>query len=707
MQHIQNRLEQSKAEAIHDDSIPLRQEQQQPEKPLQRHPNEEKGSRKIGERGDISDEVLQLSSDDFPLAGQPTSLEMLQKTTQQVLMKAAKKPLATSLADDLCDRSVSTESGKDLFRHRCRYCGKVFGSDSALQIHIRSHTGERPFKCNVCGNRFTTKGNLKVHFQRHQSKYPHIRMNPNPVPEHLDKYFPPLLAAMEEEEEKEKEEVRPCSFSGLSIVKRESMEVQVHPESPAKLWQEAERYESSDVSSRTNNAFRCRICARGFHSREDIWMHILALHNPFPPLETYMEEMRRPRDEDRPRSASTSSSESPCLPHDFRMPGRNLQSRSAPPSFLTPQHTYLSRERQQDSEDEEEKGDDGSGGADGGDGVLDLSRKKSSFMDASCKEEGAEDDRDPGSSGVITPGSVSSLTTTPLQTFFSLQMSERVGLHRRAVGVGGTTCKFCLKTFACHSALAVHYRSHTKERPFKCPVCYKDFTTKGNMKQHMMVHKNKKADDVKEKETEGYMMQLEREEKAASSPPDSQNRPTVNPIPERPPGFPKHMCHVCHKNFSSGSALQIHMRTHTGDRPFKCPVCGRAFTTKGNLKVHMGIHMWTNGTSRRGRRMSLQLSSPFFTAMTQLNRKFLESHRGRELFPNFLGVTSSFPTLPNTISQWPCLPLVQVNGMDALVLLRYRKDNSGKEKGQPFPMLLLLLLQLQARVRIPTSLIPS
>ncbi|NWH69142.1 SALL3 protein, partial [Geococcyx californianus] len=53
----------------------------------------------------------------------------------------------------------------------CKFCGKVFGNDSALQIHLRSHTGERPYKCNICGNRFTTKGNLKVHFQRHKDKY--------------------------------------------------------------------------------------------------------------------------------------------------------------------------------------------------------------------------------------------------------------------------------------------------------------------------------------------------------------------------------------------------------------------------------------------------------------------------------------------------------------------------------------------------------
>lgn len=75
---------------------------------------------------------------------------------------------------------------ESLYKHKCKYCGKTFGNDSALQIHLRSHTGERPFKCNICGNRFTTKGNLKVHFQRHKDKYPNISMNPHPVPEHLD-----------------------------------------------------------------------------------------------------------------------------------------------------------------------------------------------------------------------------------------------------------------------------------------------------------------------------------------------------------------------------------------------------------------------------------------------------------------------------------------------------------------------------------------
>lgn len=102
---------------------------------------------------------------------EPNTLEMLQKSTQEVLDSASRGILSGNMIDEMALRKMKNFDGdgrNDPFsKHQCRYCDKIFGSDSALQIHIRSHTGERPFRCNMCSSSFTTKGNLKVHYQRH------------------------------------------------------------------------------------------------------------------------------------------------------------------------------------------------------------------------------------------------------------------------------------------------------------------------------------------------------------------------------------------------------------------------------------------------------------------------------------------------------------------------------------------------------------
>lgn len=102
---------------------------------------------------------------------EPNTLEMLQRSTQEVLNSASRGILSGNMIDEMALRKIKgfeSDGRNDPFsKHQCRYCDKIFGSDSALQIHIRSHTGERPFRCNMCSSSFTTKGNLKVHYQRH------------------------------------------------------------------------------------------------------------------------------------------------------------------------------------------------------------------------------------------------------------------------------------------------------------------------------------------------------------------------------------------------------------------------------------------------------------------------------------------------------------------------------------------------------------
>lgn len=73
--------------------------------------------------------------------------------------------------------SASSSSSSGRPQHVCRFCGKILSSDSSLQIHLRSHTGERPYQCPVCLSRFTTRGNLKAHFLRHREQNPELSLS--------------------------------------------------------------------------------------------------------------------------------------------------------------------------------------------------------------------------------------------------------------------------------------------------------------------------------------------------------------------------------------------------------------------------------------------------------------------------------------------------------------------------------------------------
>lgn len=391
------------------------------------------------------------------------------------LMKHRKgKPPNVSVFD------TKPSSEDPFFKHKCRFCAKVFGSDSALQIHLRSHTGERPYKCNICGNRFSTKGNLKVHFQRHKEKYPHIQMNPYPVPEYLDNV--------------------PTS-SGIPYG------MSFPPEKPVTTW-----LDSKPVLPNVPNSVGLQLpptlpsMMGGFGESPSLTPLNRSPQRPSPP-------------------SSECASLSPNIVIDSGMTTTSLspkpsQGSDAPP-LLKPEGillppTYSTRPGENTTT------------------TTTVTEMVLSTAITSTTSSNSTQITEP----INSPNSVSHPVLPMLSDQFkakfpfgglldSMQTSETSKLQQLVENIDKkmtdpNQCVICHRVLSCQSALKMHYRIHTGERPFKCKICGRAFTTKGNLKTHFGVHRSK------------------------------------------PPLRVQHSCPICQKKFTNAVVLQQHIRMHMG-----------------------------------------------------------------------------------------------------------------------------------------------
>ncbi|XP_021966414.1 zinc finger protein 728 [Folsomia candida] len=143
--------------------------------------------------------------------------------------------------------------------------------------------------------------------------------------------------------------------------------------------------------------------------------------------------------------------------------------------------------------------------------------------------------------GIVERSRDHKCSTCSAAFFDKYKLRRHQDIHTRDPATNLFVCYFCPKRKPELCQLVGHMRTHTREKPHRCPLCKGAFTFGGNLRRHIFTHTKEKP-------------------------------------------FP---CSVCEMGFSSRQALRAHVATHTGEKRFFCKMCDYASFHRISLMTHV------------------------------------------------------------------------------------------------------------------------